>query len=138
MDTRSAIRLALSLAAAYQTEGRALGKEAQGEIEREVERLTDVDIAMRCRDAALREAHRECRHSVSTLAIALRAFELNTWPSWRWEAWPPPNTGPLLRALLDATRFQIAIDGTPSLPAARRLRDIVQSTYSDCTSGCEY
>jgi hypothetical protein len=40
--------------------------------------------------------------------------------------------------MLDATRFQIAIDGTPSLPAARRLRDIVQSTYSDCTSGCEY
>ena len=138
MDTRSAIRLALSMAATYQTEGRDLGREAQGEIEREVERLSDSDIAMRCRDAALREAHRVCRNSVTTLASALKAFETNTWPCWRWEADPPKNAGPLQRAMFDATRCQIAIDGTPSLPNERRLRQVVQSSYSDFTPGLEY
>ncbi len=135
MDSRSAIRLALSLAATYQSEGRTLGKEAQGEIEREVERLADADIAMLGRDAALREAHRICRYSVSDLVTIARQFEVRQWPTWRWSAVPPPDAGALAIALFTAIRYQVALDGTTSLPARRRLYDIVQSGYSDCTPG---
>lgn len=138
MDTRSAIRLALSLAATYQTEGRILGKEAQGEIEREVELLTDSAIAMCRRDAALREAHRICRHSVRDLDAMVRQFEVRQWPTWRWSAVPPTDAGRLAIALFTAMRYQVALDGTTSLPARRRLYDIVQPSYSDCTPGREY
>lgn len=138
MDTRAAIRLALSLAATYQAEGRTLGKDAQIEIECEIERLADGGTAMRERDAALRDAHQVCRYSVSLLDGMVRKFEARQWPSWCWFAVPPTDAGPLAIALFTASRCQMALDGTPGLPNERRLRQIVQSSHSDFTPDREY
>ncbi len=136
MDTVAAIRLALSLAATYQDEGRPLDRVAQSDIEKEVIHLSDDDTARSARDVALQIAFRECRYSVADLALACQLFLDHKWPSWRWRAVAPSEASPMHHALFAACRCSLALspDGLPELPRERRLRMIVQSSPSDCTT----
>lgn len=134
MDTVAAIRLALSAAASMQADKRLLDCRAQADIEKAVLYLDDFDIARSERDNELRKAFRECRGSFPRFLIACQLFITSKWPSWRYLAAAPADASPRERALFNASRCALALspDGCAELPGVRRLRDIVQSTPSDC------
>lgn len=136
----AAVRRALALAAAYQRTGRVLDASVQSDIVRELYVIMDRAEAEQRRNDALRRAFNLLGSStpVRMLFEAMRRFEDEIWPEWRWSAQLPEDATPLRTCLFDACMAASSaplVNGSLNLPGERQLRRIVTSGYLNVTRG---
>jgi hypothetical protein len=123
--TEAACALTLAMAADCQHLGRVLTPSVQRDILSEVYIKTERCEAMRRRDDALKRAFCALGNnpSASLLLDALRRFETEKWPLWKWRSLPPDHTDQFQRALFEACQAASAMpssDNTPGLPTSKR------------------